>query len=78
MYHLYTAKPGSPEAELKSGGGAGGVEAAAEADGPAVDTTFDPASVGVGVRDEVRRRVGQRVRELRNAVEVLEERAKAD
>lgn len=80
VYHLYTAKPGSTEAELKSGGGgdAGGVEAAAEADGPAVDTTFDPASVGVGVRDEVRRRVGQRVRELRNAVEVLEERAKAD
>lgn len=75
MYHLYTAKPGSTEAES---GGAGGVEANAETDGPVVDTAFDPTSVREGVRDEVRRRVGQRVRELRNAVEVLEERAKAD
>lgn len=47
-------------------------------DGPAVDTGYDPKSVEEGVRDEVRRRVGQRIRELRNAVEVLEDRAKAD
>ncbi|GES58897.1 hypothetical protein ATEIFO6365_0003018000 [Aspergillus terreus] len=43
-----------------------------------VETNFDPAAIPAEVRDEVRRRVGQRVRELQNAVEVLEERAKAD
>ncbi|EAU38823.1 predicted protein [Aspergillus terreus NIH2624] len=43
-----------------------------------VETNFDPAAIPAEVRDEVKRRVGQRVRELQNAVEVLEERAKAD
>jgi len=46
-----------------------------EEQGPVVDTAFDPANVEVAVRDEVRRRIGQRVRELRSAVELLEERA---
>lgn len=80
VFHLYTAKPGTTsEAELGVAG-SGSIEAGAgeAADGPVVETGFDPASVGDKVRDEVRRRVGQRVRELRNAVEVLEERAKAD
>lgn len=44
----------------------------------AVGTGYDPGDIEPGVRDEVRRRVGQRVRELENAVQVLEERAQAD
>ncbi|THC95182.1 hypothetical protein EYZ11_005341 [Aspergillus tanneri] len=43
-----------------------------------VETSFDPWTVRPEVRVEVRRRVAQRVRELKNAVELLEERASAD
>jgi hypothetical protein len=43
-----------------------------------VNTNFDPSDIPARVRDEVRRRVGHRVRELSNAVEVLEERAHAE
>lgn len=82
VYHAYTAKPGSTptsEAEL---GVAGGetieINAADAGEGPVVQTGVDPESVSDEVRGEVRRRVGQRVRELRSAVEVLEERAKVD
>ncbi|EAW22863.1 uncharacterized protein NFIA_015560 [Aspergillus fischeri NRRL 181] len=46
--------------------------------GQSVDTNFDPSDIPARVRDEVRRRVGQRVRELSNAVEGLEERAHAE
>ncbi|KAJ5151958.1 hypothetical protein N7492_010253 [Penicillium capsulatum] len=46
--------------------------------GPVIEPGFVPGDVGNGVREEVRRRIGQRIRELRNAVEMLEERAKAD
>ncbi|KAL4893906.1 hypothetical protein BDV59DRAFT_18484 [Aspergillus ambiguus] len=59
----YTAGSNEPEPDDKS---------------EIVETNFDPAAIPTEVRDEVRRRVGQRVRELQNAVEVLEERAKAD
>lgn len=38
-------------------------------------TTYDPADIKPEVREEVRKRVGQRVRELENAVMVLEEKA---
>lgn len=38
-------------------------------------TTYDPADIAPEVREEVRKRVGQRVRELDNAVQLLEERA---
>lgn len=38
-------------------------------------TTYDPADISPEVREEVRKRVGQRVRELDNAVQVLEETA---
>lgn len=78
VYHLYTARPGE---DVDSGvrnieaGGEGRSEGGEDA---VVETSFNPADVGVQVRDEVRRRVGQRVRELRNAVEVLEERAHAE
>ncbi|RAL00373.1 uncharacterized protein BO80DRAFT_425878, partial [Aspergillus ibericus CBS 121593] len=40
-----------------------------------VDTGLNPEEVEEGVRSEVRRRVGTRVRELVGAVEALEERA---
>ncbi|PLN85054.1 hypothetical protein BDW42DRAFT_161567 [Aspergillus taichungensis] len=46
--------------------------------GRLVSTQFDPAEVEPEVQQEVKRRVGQRVRELKNAVQLLEERAMAD
>jgi hypothetical protein len=49
-----------------------------EGESQVVTTNFDPAQVTAPAREEVRKRVGQRVRELRNAVETLEERAMAD
>ena len=42
-----------------------------------VDTGLNPQDVEEGVRSEVKRRVGTRVRELVGAVEALEERANA-
>lgn len=44
----------------------------------ATPTSYDPADIKPEVREEVRMRVGQRVRELENAVTVLEERAQED
>ncbi|EEP78593.1 predicted protein [Uncinocarpus reesii 1704] len=41
-------------------------------------TTFDPHNISPDVREEIRRRVGQRIRELRNAVEVLEESSRSE
>ncbi|KAJ5370354.1 uncharacterized protein N7496_006446 [Penicillium cataractarum] len=78
VYHLYTVRPGE---DVDSGvrnienGGEGRSEVGEDA---VVETNFNPEDVGAEVRGEVRRRVGQRVRELRNAVEVLEERAHAE
>lgn len=46
--------------------------------GQIVETNFDPKAVEQEVREEVKKRVAQRVRELRNAVELLEERALAE
>ncbi|KAJ5832425.1 hypothetical protein N7474_000736 [Penicillium riverlandense] len=73
VYNLYTTgdtqehvTDGQANAE---GGGEGG---------PPIETMHDPAEVSQAVRDEVKKRVAQRVRELVNAVEVLEEKAKAD
>lgn len=43
-----------------------------------VNTLFDPAKVPDEVRREVKERVAQRIRELENAVQFLEERATAD
>lgn len=45
---------------------------------PVVETTHNPEGVKNEVRDEVKRRVGQRIRELRNAVVQLEERAREE
>lgn len=44
----------------------------------ATATEYDPADIKPEVREEVRMRVGQRVRELENAVMVLEEKAMED
>ena len=43
-----------------------------------ITTNYDPTTIPAEVREEVRRRVGQRVRELKRAVEDLEERAHAE
>ncbi|KAJ5766994.1 uncharacterized protein N7511_004610 [Penicillium nucicola] len=77
VYHLYTARPGEVESESETGNGNGVAADAAEddGDGPIIETNYDPAEVPRGVKDEVRRRVGQRIRELKNAIELLEERA---
>ncbi|EPS32134.1 hypothetical protein PDE_07093 [Penicillium oxalicum 114-2] len=79
VYHLYTARPGEDvdSGVRNTGSKAEGDEAVGEGDA-IVETNFNPGDVSREVREEVRRRVGQRVRELRNAVELLEERAQAD
>jgi uncharacterized protein YjbJ (UPF0337 family) len=70
VYEAYTgAKVGRTHADGEGDAGEKGTEA------PVVETNFDPAGVSEEVRGEVKRRVGQRVRELKNAVEILEERA---
>ncbi|KAJ5379233.1 hypothetical protein N7509_012352 [Penicillium cosmopolitanum] len=69
VYELYT---GAKVAKTHADGDGG---AAAEGEAGVVETNFDPAGLSEEVRGEVRRRVGQRVRELKNAVEILEERA---
>ncbi|CAL5870890.1 uncharacterized protein PFLUO_LOCUS5131 [Penicillium psychrofluorescens] len=73
VYNLYTT--GDTQAHVTEG------QANAEGSGegsPAIETMHDPAEVSQAVRDEVKKRVAQRVRELVNAVELLEEKAKAD
>lgn len=89
VYDMYSSAP-SPSFSSSSSSSSSAVnphtvvtEGQAEAEGsgegpPFVETNYDPAQVSQGVRDEVRKRVGQRVRELKNAVEVLQEKAKAD
>ncbi|CAG8211789.1 unnamed protein product [Penicillium olsonii] len=71
VYGLYTARPGEVENENGEGGEADG-------DGAIIETNYNPAEIPQGVKDEVRRRVGQRIRELKQAVEALEERAMED
>ena len=41
-------------------------------------TNYDPKGVTPEIREEIQRRIGQRMREMRSAVEALEERAKED
>ncbi|OQE37700.1 hypothetical protein PENCOP_c009G00601 [Penicillium coprophilum] len=74
VYALYTARPGEVENETDESLVAG--EEAGES--AIVETQYNPAEVPQGVKDEVRRRVGHRIRELRNAVEALEQRATED
>lgn len=49
-----------------------------EEESKVVTTNFNPAEVSPQAREEVRKRVGQRVRELQNAVELMEEKATED
>ncbi|CAI7574934.1 unnamed protein product [Penicillium discolor] len=74
VYALYTARPGEVENEMD--GSSSEVEESGES--AIVETQYNPAEVPQGVKDEVRRRVGHRIRELKNAVEALEERAMED
>ncbi|CAG8211082.1 unnamed protein product [Penicillium nalgiovense] len=68
-YELYT----TGEKGVEMSGGDGATEAGLP--GPIVRTNFDTRSISDTVRLEVRNRFGQKLRELRNAVEVLEEKA---
>ncbi|KAJ5275369.1 hypothetical protein N7497_005982 [Penicillium chrysogenum] len=74
VYGLYTARPGEVENEADELSSQ--VEDSGESD--IVETQYNPAEIPQGVKDEVRRRVGHRIRELKNAVEALEERATED
>ncbi|KAJ5827415.1 hypothetical protein N7447_004178 [Penicillium robsamsonii] len=74
VYALYTARPGEFENETDESLSAG--EEAGES--AIIETQYNPAEVPQGVKDEVRRRVGHRIRELKNAVEALEQRATED
>ncbi|KOS42967.1 hypothetical protein ACN38_g6129 [Penicillium nordicum] len=74
VYGLYTARPG--EVENEKDGSSSEVDESGES--AIVETQYNPAEVPQGVKDEVRRRVGHRIRELKNAVEALEERAMED
>ncbi|RMJ21301.1 hypothetical protein PHISP_07834 [Aspergillus sp. HF37] len=84
VYTLYTTDAASAEFQsvLREQEERRQIEGQEEDEGDAesqvVTTNFDPAQVTAPAREEVRKRVGQRVRELRNAVETLEERAMAD
>ncbi|CAG8886305.1 unnamed protein product [Penicillium egyptiacum] len=74
VYGLYTARPGEVENETDESLS----EAEESGESAIVETQYNPAEIPQGVKDEVRRRVGHRIRELKNAVEALEERATED
>lgn len=74
VYGLYTARPGEVENETDESLS----EAEESGESAIVETQYNPAEVPQSVKEEVRRRVGHRIRELKNAVEALEERATAD
>ncbi|KAL2832099.1 hypothetical protein BDW59DRAFT_169504 [Aspergillus cavernicola] len=68
-YELYTNT--NTNISTSSNGGDGAIEGG-EGRGPLVELAFDPVGIEAEVREEVRRRVGQRVREVKSAVEGLE------
>lgn len=81
VYSLYTTEVTAPEFQelQKQQEPQQGKQANVEGEtSRVVATNFNPVEVSDVARAEVKRRVGQRVRELRSAVEVLEERAKED
>ncbi|KAL1966535.1 hypothetical protein VTN77DRAFT_4457 [Rasamsonia byssochlamydoides] len=64
---------------LLSGDPAAGPPMQGEAEGmDRIAPNYDPEDIQPEVREEVKRRVGQRIRELQNAVAALEERARAE
>lgn len=73
-YSLYTSSEIRPTAESHQPQQAQPDDSGMDA----VGTGYDPADIEPAVREEVKKRVGQRVRELENAVQLLEERAQAD
>ncbi|KGO75243.1 hypothetical protein PITC_010960 [Penicillium italicum] len=74
VYNLYTARPGEVENETDESLS----EAEESGESAIVETQYNPAEIPQGVKEEVRRRVGHRIRELKNAIEALEERAMED
>lgn len=66
---------------MNTGTGAEGELSAAELEADAEEedgrtrTNYDPRDVAPAVREEIKKRVGQRVREMRSAVQALEESA---
>ncbi|KAL4969081.1 uncharacterized protein BDV14DRAFT_196401 [Aspergillus stella-maris] len=50
-------------------------ESESESEERIVELGFDPKDVSKEVQDEIRKRIGQRIREVKSAVEVLEKRA---
>ncbi|KAL4796411.1 hypothetical protein BDV19DRAFT_81273 [Aspergillus venezuelensis] len=79
-YELYTDSSvetgkasGIEEATENETGQAG--EAESEGEDRIVELGFDPKDVSKEVQDEIRKRIGQRIREVKSAVEVLEKRA---
>lgn len=86
VYALYTNDASSPEfqnvqreqEEKQTQKQKQGTEGEGKEASQIVTTNFNPGEVSSEAREEVRKRVGQRVRELRAAVEDLEERAKED
>ncbi|KAJ5893922.1 hypothetical protein N7495_005613 [Penicillium taxi] len=81
IYYLYTAREGDHDTGILAGPDRVPVSGEELLHGPrtrVVDPAYDPAEVSDSVRDEVRKRVAHRIRELRNAVQLLEERTKAD
>ncbi|KAL4779518.1 hypothetical protein BJX76DRAFT_340514 [Aspergillus varians] len=73
-YELYTSSELRPEAETGAGQAEAEAEVSEEEKGRVVELSFDPAELEESVKEEVRRRVGQRVREVKSAVEGLEGR----
>ncbi|KGO47579.1 hypothetical protein PEXP_014660 [Penicillium expansum] len=74
VYGLYTARPGEVENETDESPS----EVEESGESAIVETQYNPTEIPQGVKDEVRRRVGHRIRELKNAIEALEERAMED
>lgn len=73
-YAVYTGtQPSKSALERRKSSETTETETDTEWNGERRATNFDPAKVPNETREEIKRRVGQRVRELRNAVEVLEE-----
>ncbi|KAL4914167.1 hypothetical protein BDW62DRAFT_204886 [Aspergillus aurantiobrunneus] len=71
-YELYTNSEPQSEAEQTGERGQGGSEEGE--DGIAVELSIDPADVSAEAREEVKKRIGQRIREAKSAVERLETR----
>lgn len=68
VYELYTTGENGTEMS----GGDGATEAGQP--GPSVKTTYDAGNISDTVRVDIRERFGQKVLELRNAIDLIEEK----